>query len=652
MSERAPYADRDRLLAALRLLVRPVTVGGVHGLALAETERPFNRSEWLWADDNAKAAELLCLPEVWDADPALGRGVLDFLLAMSEGDLILRRWAAPQLEILVDDPRGFVLINPHARFEGDLSRGKVAQGARFNDDRAGSAVLHTGNMVNFTFRGRRQTVDVENGITSTGIRHTAGGAVLHHEGRVEARGWYGPPMEAGTIRYEYLIAADHPVVRLRVTLRVASGVRLREVRLSTAYDGIGLDGAYRLVTTVAPGRPPVHSGAVPDGPVVLHQGPLEYLGLAQDGMPGFVHGLHLRPLQPGRVHEVRAAGQKGGALHWVALLHAVGDLENGAEVTVEEDRMLTAGGDYGDPAPYRAMLREPGLLHGRDPSISYDHGAELNAVATHLLHAAAGRYRREPPDAARQARLRAWFDRNLATYFRGLETGGVVSAERVFPRGMAFTVMALDAMHRATGDTAYADRLAAALDLLLLRQQEGGAFTDPNGEPSWLDCHAAALLALARVALRDAPDQRVAPAIRRALGALRHGTVPVDVGGETVAFDTLVVRSTTASGRMHEDGALWTNKLGLLLRALDTVATAAAAGTLALPAPEVRRVTALRARAEALIGDAVRDRGADGLEVLTSPFSGETNSETQPWVALGLLRADAVFAEPAVATAA
>src|SRR6478672_6764047 len=62
---------RDGLDFIEARLMQPVTVGGAAMQAIAETAQPFNDSHWYWTDDNAKALELLALPAVRNAEPAL-----------------------------------------------------------------------------------------------------------------------------------------------------------------------------------------------------------------------------------------------------------------------------------------------------------------------------------------------------------------------------------------------------------------------------------------------------------------------------------------------------------------------------------------------------------------------------------------------------
>ena len=76
-----------------RRLVKTAEVGADRFPALAETAERFNNTSWFWTDDNAKAAELLVEPSLYNADPTYADAAIDFVLRMSEGAVIQRRCA-------------------------------------------------------------------------------------------------------------------------------------------------------------------------------------------------------------------------------------------------------------------------------------------------------------------------------------------------------------------------------------------------------------------------------------------------------------------------------------------------------------------------------------------------------------------------------
>jgi len=106
-----------------RRLVKTAEMGGQRFPALAETAERFNETSWFWTDDNAKAAELLAEPGLYDADPTPADAALDFVLRMSEGAVIQRRCGPPELRVLSADPRAFRVETAFFILEGDLSRG-------------------------------------------------------------------------------------------------------------------------------------------------------------------------------------------------------------------------------------------------------------------------------------------------------------------------------------------------------------------------------------------------------------------------------------------------------------------------------------------------------------------------------------------------
>ncbi|MFT8245842.1 hypothetical protein [Roseomonas sp. BN140053] len=646
-------AERDRLLLLLRQrLLRDAAVDGRAHRALAATAASRGP---LPVGANAAALELFCQPAIWPAEAALGRGVLDFLLAVNNGPVPPRRWVPPRLEVRDDDPRRFLVVSGTARFTGDLSRGVVIESLHPPEgDREGhdpDAARHTGNLVEFRLGRVRHCLDVEDTVTGYGLRRTAEGVVLHHESRLVAPG--GGWLRRGKVRpvvrvlYEYLIRADSPVLRLSVTVQAEPGVTLRDLRITTAWDEMSEGGAFARAVGLRDGAPAADwllpEGAARDAAPPTRRmlsGPLDHLALVQNGPPARALALHARIHAPERLLSVTGT-RRDDRLHWVLTRYRLDRLSGGESVTLREDRLLVAGGRHDDPAAYAALLRAPELWPGRDFSAAEDEGAALSAVAAALLFAADGSLAGAPSPAA----LRAWVERQLDGLFHATG-GGVASLERASSRFLAFLALALDAASRATGAPQHAARLAEVVERILRRQDpEEGSFATP-GEAAGFAGHAASLLALARAALHGVPDTRLPEAVTRGLLAIRPGRAEGGraEGPEAEAAESLTVRSRGPDGRWQADGAQATEKLGLLLRALAAVRLAAEDGALPLPDAALDQADALTEAALELLRAVLRDRGPAGLEILSRPGAENTDLATQARVMLGLLQPDAEIA--------
>ncbi|MFL0585010.1 hypothetical protein ACH0BU_00015 [Sphingomonas olei] len=106
-------------------------------------------------------------------------------------------------------------------------------------------------------------------------------------------------------------------------------------------------------------------------------------------------------------------------------------------------------------------------------------------------------------------------------------------------------------------------------------------------------------------------------------------------GNDPLDHPTIVISRSMDDDDLVDTG-FWTYKLGLALRAFHLIDHAAATGRLALPDATRAHLQQLAATATQALLRAADYR--DGLiEVRTSFNAGETNSETQPWAALGLV---------------
>jgi len=634
-----------------RRLVKTATMGAESFPALAETAERFNDTSWFWTDDNAKAAELLCEPSLFDADPVTAEAAIDFVLRMSEGAVIQRRCGPPELRVLSTDPRAFRMETAFFILEGDLSQGLVRHSLRFNDGRTVTAAQHTGNTITIRQGRRNRTLDIEKNITVFAVEPRDDSVVLWHSSAVVMPALPLLRQKArplGQVRYTYTVHRDRPAVTLRVDLQLDPGVKLDDCVLTAAVDQLSIvHGVEYRALAIRAGGVDRTLRRVADDRVTVHTGPADYTGIVQEGAsPGFSYAIHTLLRDGARLDNILARGQKAGWLHWILHRYRMGPVPAGGSVGITEERMLTGGGYYDALAHYEAVLRNAAGGGGYDPSMTYDIGAELNAVAAHILFARAGRYAR-PPGAARLATLRAWYDRHIQRYFDFIRPGEPDDLARVFTRGIAFVALSLDCMVRATGEPRYRQQLDLAVSLILRtrkrlpcgRDEHDSTFGDVwAANVPFLDNHASCVLALARAAWHGDPGGALSEAVREGILGIKLYSGVVDLGsGHTVTADSLATVNT--GGHAHADTGFWNFKLGMVLRALRAAEHAAEAGKLALDADTRRRLAMRRDLCLELLGPSMRWHRGDGddmLEVLTARIAGETNSETQPWIALGL----------------
>ncbi|MBO1081122.1 hypothetical protein [Roseomonas haemaphysalidis] len=610
--------ERDRLISYLdRQLALTVRLGGTEAVALRETTARLPTADWCWTAQTAAALEVLALPGLQPRWAGLAGRLGGFLAAMGETGVLLDRAAAPGCAVDSIDPRDFRVLTGTHEFTGDLSRGIVRQEALGRP--GGREWHHTGHLVEFRLGRQNHCLDVEDSIARFGLVPQPDGVVLFHESELRVpAGLLKRLRPVGTLRYEYAIRAADPRMRLRVSLQAAPGTTLQEVRLTTAVDEMA--GGGRPVGRIAlraEGRlrtlPLEVTG---DQPANLHSGAADSLHVVEDGPPGQAAGLHVAFCSPERLRTVKLVA-KHDRPHWLLCRYQAARLPAGAVLAVEEERLMTAGTLAGSEPAYAGLLAGPGRLDGRDPGFTADAGAALNAVALLLAQGVA-------PGGTD---WRLWFDRHLAGFFSamaGVEADAAPAPllpARVALRPLCFALLALDVLPGPT--PAQQAWQAAGLDALLAAQAEDGAFAEADGAVG-LDGHAAALLALARLAARR-PDARVSAALRRGLGALRLGAAE---GGS----------QPQPLLRGAED-CHWSVRPALLMRAMAALGLAADAGGLTLDAAaEEARQTLLDACFRLLRG---RIRSLDGdLEVLTAPNTTEGNAATQPVLLLAMLSPD------------
>jgi hypothetical protein len=657
--------ERDRLIAYLeRHLARPRQFGEVEVLALRDNTGGSTEAELCWTADTAAAVELLSLPALRPRWASLGDRLTDFLLAMGEDTLLHDRTARPGCVVDNLDPRDFRVLTGTHEFTGDLSRGLVRQAlrgpaaSRHSGPAMAREVLHTGNLVEFRIGKSSHCLDVEDTVVRFGlVPQQGGGVVLFHESELRApHGLLRREGIVGTLRYEYTLRPEDPRLGLRVTLKAARGISLNEVRVTTALDELSggpPDRPFGRIVLGADGRlRPLRLEA--ETLANLHQGPANSLSLVEEAQPAAATGLHLHMPSAARLRSIKLATRAvDGAVrpHWLLTRYQAATLPGGESFTVEEERLLAAGTLAGSERAYAALLADPAPLASRDPGTGEAQGMALHAVAAQLLFAGSGAYQQAgaPPLAPeRLARLRAWYDRHLLAFFAAMADAAGADAPaaplrpgRVGLRGLGFALLSLDLAARlpaTPGAPDYAALLEAGLEALLARQNStdsDGTFTEAGGEAA-LDGHAAAMLLLARLALRR-PEERLAAALRRGLMALRLG--PPLRGGEPRAQHHPLLRARRADGAWSGDDGFRSARLGLLMRAMAVLTEAEKAGAVPLQPAEREHLQAIFDTCFRLLRGRVRLQG-DDLEVLSNPVATAGDAATQPLALLALLSPD------------
>jgi hypothetical protein len=203
-------------------------------------------------------------------------------------------------------------------------------------------------------------------------------------------------------------------------------------------------------------------------------------------------------------------------------------------------------------------------------------------------------------------------------------------------------LLATTTMQRVTGSEDYRRRLSRMCDVLLDFEMR---FDDNIGLPassflmrknspraSYVDCHSGALLALTQAA-RVIADPRLATVIDRGLASYGLDTARVSYGAMT---DTISVLMVDENGGRHCENAFWNFKAGITLRFFNALRGSEDAALRAVAARHQERMqlfeTVIRRQLELSL--AAHD---DGIEIRCSLNSAETNSESQPWVMLGLV---------------
>ena len=647
LDQAAPYLDfiRDHLW-------QPVGSGSLAGLrALAETEKSLDGNVWFWTDDNAKGLETYLVPEAYARYHDIADSLLTFIRRMSDGPVMLRRIAKPNVKIESENPENFRVRTGLMNYHGNLRAGEINLSYSFHDGRDVDAMKLVSNWIRFDLNGLTHQFDVEDSIVSARLVQRDGLVILEHVSEFAVSS-----SPVARVTYSYTIDPAFTLIRLEISVEALNGATLANVHVTSAMDQLsklpqGI--AYHRFCGMGPNGLSCRNVAEEDR-TVLAQGRLNWFSLIQLGNLGFSYGIHVQPSDPEQLVEVvNEAGERHDRFHHVYSTYDVGQIVEGTPGHVREAMLLTSGGLYQSMEVYGDLIKNAGNDPAIDFSASYDYGAELNAVGCYYMFASSGSYEplrhRDDPEVVS---IKNWFDRHLSMFERNFLTEQD-DKENPYPflfgRGVAFAILATDCMHRATGDARYLVSMKKMVEILLRGQRhEGRREYDGNfrcnAADSYLDCQGAIILALARASLA-LDDARLGPAIVDGVNALKMNRWQAMESSSVVARGDGEISMNVSPRRGSErDGILWGFKAGLLLRGLAAAEFAADAGRIAIDQHTRWYMNELMAAATDYIHTSTLSRG-DSLEILTSYRSGETNSESQPWMLLGLYPIDAIVAQ-------
>jgi hypothetical protein len=628
----------------VRHMYRPVELAnGASHFAIAETALPIAGDSWFWTDDNAKVLEFLSRPELWQRFPSQITEILRFIQAMCSGPLIFRRVSPPRLEPI--EKQGALDRYYHSLMDVkyDLSRGEVIAGLRFHDERNRDNLLMTGNYVEFNHHRRRFRLTVESAITNVDGRQDGHTLRLRHSGDLhfESR---RKRYRLGRIAYTYIIDARSMLIDVEVTLEIEPGLPANDVVLTIGHNQLGRMRYRTIATDVTPAARPLYRAGIP-GRRLLNAAGASYYLIRQPHISGDCFAIHSMSRDPARLTELETVVQRWGRLRSAVARYSFPGSQCGATLFVGERKLITGGGFYDRIADYAGVMRAEAITVSeqqavRDLSTSYDYGSKINAFAKCF---AVYRARKVATDSAGLEELRSLFDKYLNYYYQLFISVHEKQRNSIFSRDLSFVILGVVTMYRATNAADYLLRLARLCDVLLEFQVRSHNL---GGEPAsgflmrmtsprvaYVDCQSAALLALTQAA-RYLDNPRLVAAIERGLASycVETCTVAADVPYEV---DTVATSIVDRLGTRRTENAFWNFKAGMTLRFFAALRRSPHPALQSIVARHRERMDLLDAVLRRQLERSITQR-EDSIEIRTAVSAGETNSETQPWVMLGL----------------
>ena len=619
---------------------------------MAETPIPFNDTSWFWVDDAAKMLELFSIPEIKNKYPNVTEDILNYILRLSEDDILHRRMAQPDLQIKQYELNDFYAYNSFYTLRGDLNIGKVSPAIRYNDDRTRSKAEYSGNYIRFEYMNKLYTVDIEDNIIESDIKVQSDLIEFWHNSLITITDSKGNRQNICNVGYSYTLRKFKSTVGVKIQIELVDNITVSKINITSAIDQIDKEQGFSkaefayLSNNRKYADMDLRDIIYPDKDENEHQlvigeklaeevneskivdGHVKFLCLHESNTaPGFSNALNVLYKQPEMVKSIIAESITCGKFHLVYALYEINDSPLDNKITLLEERLLIGGGYYHNiNTYYKLMLQSDEKKYMIDPSSSYDIGAELTAIATYIYFG----LQDGTIGSKNSLDLKAWFDKHVKAYMLNyLPTN---QHPKIFYRGLAFVTISLEIMQRIFPCELYYDFLDRCVEVLLNSQQDIEDINNISilGTSSELDSHSSIMLALARVYKRKGCDPRISKALINSLRAISIKTVKKDAFNKPYLYNTLLLDDGEKS-----DNSLWNYKNGLVLRSACAIQELYMQNLLDLDKQTLDHleVIILVARKAIQSSSLVQP---ETIEILTSERSGETNSETQPWAILGL----------------
>ena len=642
-----PKLPTDALPAAeflIRHLYRSVSVANDTTFsAIAENENP-REDNWFWNDDNSKSLEFLSRPEIWRRFPGETAEVLRFIRSMCRGRYIFRRVGGPRLDAGGREGTIATYLHSLMRLKCDMSRGAVAAGVRFHDERTHDNLWLAGNRVEFNYRRRPFRLNVDSAISNVDAVQKG------HELRLRQTSdlYFAPRwtrLRLGQLTYTYTFDARSMLIDAEAALELAPGREVTDVVLTIAHDALD----YPFFTSIGADTQPTGNllfSAGEPGLGRVDMAGASYYSIRQGFISGDALAIHTVPRGPAPLVAIETEVRPPGKLYRAIANYAFAGPQRG-RLTAAEWKLITAGGFYDRVADYVGFIRDAVATRSHqqtayDFSISYDYGVTINAFAKCFAVRASDTAELHSAPSADD--LRSLFDLYLGYYFDLYVNVHSRQPNTIFSRELAFVILGVVTMYRATGADEYRGQLAQLCEVLLDFEVR---FQDVAGNPAsgflmrldspraaYVDCHSAALLALTQ-AVRYISDPRLPAAIDRGLSGYFLETCRVDAGGPR-KIDTVSTMMIDHHGTCRSENPFWNFKAGMTLRFFNALRNAGDPVLQAVAARHRDRVDLfefiLRRQLERSITES-----HDGIAIRIADVAAETNSETQPWAMLGLL---------------
>ena len=400
---------------------------------LSETEMDLEGDRWFWIDDSAKVLEMLVIPEIYEKNKDLADKLINFILSLTNGQLILRRKSSNGMHPENKDQTNFKVHNGLISLAGNLDKSNLEISYRFHDGRQENKVDCFQTRVIFECDGESIERVSESFIESSQILSSDEETEFKYKFKILSNS----QTKVAEIDHSCKLLSNSPVLFCKAIFTPISK-NIKNLSIITVQRLHTDNSKFQRTTFSIDGKINFQDTGSKDERVkeVKIDGNVDFISVTEMFDIAYRYGAHRFYKTQKNLKRIQIVSE--ASKECISEVNAVYEYAQvNGKIEIAENLLITAGGFYYTMELYQDLFKTVETKRELiDYSISYDYGAELNSLALYYYFGRNSYYfvEEEKLDLIEQ-----WIYRHYDNFYLNFIQRGNKESEgncaNLFPRG-------------------------------------------------------------------------------------------------------------------------------------------------------------------------------------------------------------------------